>query len=485
MEASNSVLETSFHEAEQENAELLAQLQETEARSKQSTLKQAKFNEDRNERITSSEVRADDSNDLRERLRIVEGENLFLRRTVNELEKEKTALEECLHRGAQRSRELRKSRRELEEEMSNFKNVADAKVIEYERLAASSLADINSLKNRIRFLEDENLIMVRSCKDLTAEKDVVMAKLNKAARREEELEAKNLELEKKIRSLQKQAATIENNFDSLSALSFDARNDGDEQSKLVEEENSILQRSFDYLEKENAAFETKLQDAEVRAAQNLARTHNTHVHDTKLLRDRIMELVREKGVLVSQYEDALNLAKAELQEERRISCQVREELAVTQAEVALLSQLADASLMGHSEMDSQLQSTEREMHERTERFEATINAYEAELESRVLVNAETDAMNARLLDEVARLTSLLNQQTNARELEEFLEQMRSETDWYKTIAKGYEAELKFLQHHNSRCAEDEDIIEESDPAFSPGTIPCSPLENEASALTSD
>lgn len=481
LEANNSILETSFIEAEQENAELLAQLQEAEARAKYHTHKPDQSNDDDNE---DSSAR----NDLQERLRMVDDENSRLRRTVDELEKEKTALEECLHRGAQRSRELRKSRRELEEEMSNLKIESEAKTIEYDRRAATSLADINSLQRRVRFLEDENLIMVRSCKDVTAEKDIVLAKLTKAARREEELEAKNLELENEVRRLQEQAATIENNFDSLSALSFEARNDLDEHSKLVEEDNSILQRSFDYLEKENAAFETKLQDAEVRAAQDLALTHKTHVNETKLLRDRIMELVREKGVMISFHENALNLTKVELQEERRICSQEREEMAATQANVALLCQVAEASLMEQSEIYSQLHLTEREMHERTERFEATINAYEAELESRVLANAETDAMNARLLDEVARLSSLLSQQTNARELEEFLEQMRSETDWYKTIAKGYEAELKFLQNDIYQCAEDDDddvTIEENFSGFPAGEIARSSLENEASAISSD
>jgi hypothetical protein len=163
-------------------------------------------------------------------------------------------------------------------------------------------------------------------------------------------------------------------------------------------------------------------------------------------------------------------------------------MAATQANVALLCQVAEASLMEQSEIYSQLHLTEREMHERTERFEATINAYEAELESRVLANAETDAMNARLLDEVARLSSLLSQQTNARELEEFLEQMRSETDWYKTIAKGYEAELKFLQNDIYQCAEDDDddvTIEENFSGFPAGEIARSSLENEASAISSD
>ena len=461
LEANNSILETSFIEVEQENAGLMAQLQQTESRTNSYKFMQAELNDDIDQHSATPEASGCHTNDLIERVSALEEENSILRKSVNDLENEKVALEECIQRGAQRSRELRRSRRELEDVMFNLKNESESKAIEYERQAAISLADMNSLQHRIRFLEEENLIIARSCNDLKAEKGIIEVKLKKAAARADELQSRVLDLEIKILRLQEQATAVGNDFDSISALSFEARHDIDEQSKLVEEDSSILQRSFDYLEKENAAFEAKLQDAEVRAATNLALTHKTHVNEQKLLRERIVELVREKGDVVRQFENALKLTNVELQEERRVCNQISKDMDAAQAEVAVLSQLAETRLIEQTETKAQLLDLEHKMHERMECYEASINAYEAELESRVLVTAETEAANARLLDEVARLSSLLTQQANSKELEELLDQMRLEADWYKTIAKEFEAELEYLQQHEFQCAEDEDLISEN------------------------
>ena len=359
--------------------------------------------------------------------------------------------------------------------MSNLKKDLENKTAEFKKRSDISLAERESLHHRVRFLEDENLIIGRTVNDLVAEKDVLELKLMNAERRTENFKKKEQELEAKITRLQGETKSSGVDFDSLSVISYEARNEIAEQCRLVEEESSILQQSLEFLEKENAAFEAKLKEAELMAAQKEYFSHDYHENERRLLRDRIMELVHEKRMVVHQYENALNLTKnilgqmetqvqtfeVELLEERMISLQLKEELMATQAHLDEQSKLAEATLMEKAQLDTQLQALLDEMCERENVYEECINAYEAELEMLDKINTETEAVNSRLRDEVSMLSSVLLPDDDAKKVKDILEEMRSEADWYRTIAKGYEAELELLQQQSSRHNENDTILDDS------------------------
>ena len=383
----------------------------------------------------------------------------------------------------QRLKILQANQQELEDEILCLTEEAETKDAEFETLSALSLTDRKERKERLRLLEDDNAILVSSFNDLAEEKTKLEVELQEAEARTDQrlkmLQTNQQELEDEILCLAEEAEAHAGEFEILSALSLADRNDLQERLRLLQDDKSILERSFNNLAAEKANLEVKLREAASRATRTQTLmvappAVNTHKNGTNLLKDRIQELVREKAAIACHYDNALHTTKKhvvqketqiqriqiEALEESTMCNQLREERTVMLAQVESLSLLAARRLTEKEEADARLLTFHHKMRKETDYYEKGINAYETELESLVLTIAKTEANNSNLVAQLESPSSLsastLADKAKAETiLKTWLEQMREETDCYKASIKAYETELESLEKKNSGTAEAE------------------------------
>lgn len=455
LEDDNSMLESSFLDLEEENTNLEAQLREAEAIVEHNVRGIIKAKDEKQTALTvDHRARIDE---LQESLKESKRENAMLQRSLNALMREKAVVRSRHKEPKQKNHH--KARQKLNEEMfrSNVKQEANA--YGNEILSTTTCPDKIALHQRLHFWEDRNFLLGRSFTDLKMEKAVLEEKLRKAEMRIGLLEAKQLEMEDVILRLRENAVSSVTEFDAVSAFSVEERNDLQEKSRLLEQDNSILQRSFEYLKNENEIFEAKLQNAEARTTQNLVHLQQTCMDESNLLQERITELVKDKAAILCRHDNALNAAmkkisqnqsqieklKIQLQDESMKCAQVQGELTLALAQVDLLSRLASTRLVEKDKADADLVVLQQKMCAQADAFEKSVNAYEAELELRMFVNADMETKNKQMDETIGDLPSTTASATNAKELKNWLQELQEETDWYKAVARQYEAELESLQ----------------------------------------
>ena len=497
LEDDNAILVSSFNDLAEEKTKLEVELQEAEARTDQ-RLKMLQTNQQEledeilclaeeaeahaGELESLSALSLADRNDLQERLRLLEDDKSILERSFN-------ACFVCALRSdeieelEQRLKILQANQQELEDEILCLTEEAETKDAEFETLSALSLTDRKERKERLRLLEDDNAILVSSFNDLAEEKTKLEVELQEAEARTDQrlkmLQTNQQELEDEILCLTEEAEAHAGEFEILSALSLADRNDLQERLRLLQDDKSILERSFNNLAAEKANLEVKLREAASRATRTQTLmvappAVNTHKNGTNLLKDRIQELVREKAAIACHYDNALHTTKKhvvqketqiqriqiEALEESTMCNQLREERTVMLAQVESLSLLAARRLTEKEEADARLLTFHHKMRKETDYYEKGINAYETELESLVLTIAKTEANNSNLVAQLESPSSLsastLADKAKAETiLKTWLEQMREETDCYKASIKAYETELESLEKKNSGTAEAE------------------------------
>jgi chromosome segregation ATPase len=459
LEGDNSILESSFVDLEEKNTRLKAQLQQAGAIVEQNAMGIVNA---KDEKETASKVdHLAHIDELQESLKKSQRENEILQRSLNTLLMEKAAI--TLRQSEPKPKNHRVARQRLKDEMFRSKDTNVMNAFGNEMLSTISCSDMNDLQQQVQFLEDKNLLLGRSFTDLKTEKAILQEKLQNAEMRIGYLEAKQLEMEDVVLCLQESAVASVTEFDSISVLSVEERNDLEEKSRLLEEDNSILQRSFEYLRNENQIFEAKLQEAEARTTQNLAHLQQSCMDESNLLQDRITELVKEKAAVLCRYDNAVNEAakkisqkeaqiqklKIHLQGESKKCTQVQEDLTLALAQVDLLSELASTRLIEKEEVNAEVVVLEQKMRAQADAYERSFNAYEAELELRMFVNADMEAKNALMAETIGNLPSISSNQTNRNELEKWIQELQEETHWYKVVASQYQTELESLLARNT------------------------------------
>jgi hypothetical protein len=462
LEADNSILESSFVDLEEENIHLKAQLEQDEATAEWNVMG---IIEAKDEQQTPSTVdNAAHIDELQKSLKESKRVNAMLQRSLKALLKDKT--DSRSQHNEPKPKNRGRARQKLSEEMVITNDKQEANARGNEILSAISCSDKIGLQQCLQILEDKNLFLGRSFTSLKTEKVVLEDKLHTAEMKIGYLEAKQLEMEDVILRLQENAVSSITEFDAISALSVEESNDLQEKARLLEQDNSILQRSFEYLKNENQIFEAKLQKAEARTTQNLVHLQQSCKDESNLLQDRIIELVKDKAAVLCRHDNALNALKKkisrkdaqieklkiQLQDENRKSARVQEELTLALAQVDLLSQLASIRLVETGQANADVVVHQHEMRIQSVACARSINASEAELELRMLVNIGTETQDALMDETIGDLQSIAANQANTNELKSWLQELQEETDWYKAVARQYEAELESLQ---TRSTEDD------------------------------
>jgi hypothetical protein len=448
---------------------------------------------------TLSSLYHTDKRSLQEQLKISDEIRKSLESKYNQIDRENLSLRAQLEKADAKIENLKTHNQEMEKEVS-----------EYEALSAVSHTDRQDLHDRIRNLEvektnwisswsvvvrekevldrrlkyfeqgdmdngskihnDSENVYIPTSSDFNVntallnkimeEKDLLEGELYRITKRNCELEAKQCELEKLLLSHQREShvTTPENETDTVSALTHEESPLHEARFKLLEEENSFLQRSLHFLKEENRIYEDRLQESEAKIARQYTMHQIEFMAERNLLQDRITELLQEKSDVVCCYENALSAAKLEntkkdkLIKESKVELdkkkleldQINSDVHRKQVEIERLSSLAEIRLTEKAALEAKLLSAENTLQQQNERFEKSINALEAQLELYVLLDAHTQAQNVELTKEVSRLSSVLANQPNLELLQEWVEQMKRETNYYQDMAEQFERELNLL-----------------------------------------